>query len=251
MVILILLLLFETTIPCVNALNTPTYFAKIMYEEVYLYKKPIDNDSCENIYFTLPKTYYVLLTGNENEMFYQANYLDFCGYVKKESVQAVAGTPNQPYLKNINFRIYADMSRQLMSEPNISSITSTQIASIPLYARNIKYYGKILGETLIDGRTNIWYFCKYTADKDYYGYVYSDFCDEIPNPLPMNTENFTFIHNPNFELNVTTSQTIPIKDHSVKIIVFILCIPALIVAFMIIKIATTSLPHEGKIPHFS
>ena len=37
---------------------------------------------------------------------------------------------------------------------------------------------------------DIWYYCKYTADKDYYGYVYSDFCDEI-SPFINNNEELT------------------------------------------------------------
>ena len=234
MIILILSLLFQNTIPVVQANNTPTYFAKVMLDETYLHKTPELNSNSENVYFQLPKTYFVELIENTNEFFYKARYLHFYGYVKKDSVQAVSTTPSCPFLENVSFRVYADMSRSLMSNPNTSSTTSNLVATIPLYTKNLTYYGSIVGETLIEGRTNIWYYCKYSADKDYYGYVYSDFCDNL-SPIKENTEEVTFINNPTFKPEEKQPTTIPPNNNIVGIIIGILCIPALIFAFMIIK----------------
>ena len=123
-----------------------------------------------------------------------------------------------------------------MSEPTTSSATSELVAKIPLYSRNITYYGKIPGESLIDGRTNIWYFCKFSANTDYYGYIYSDFCDEIPLPIPENTEKVDYYSGELFiEAPPKPVNSIPTTSSSTGIIIGILSIPAIVFFFMIIK----------------
>ena len=237
MIILVLILFLNATTPIVFAENTKTYFAQIMFEQVYIYKTPTNDNSISNIYFEIPKTYFVELLSNANENFYYAKYCNVTGYVKKESVQAVANTPNTPFLDNLNFRVYADLSRNIRTEPNVSSNTSSLVASVPLYSRNLTFYGKILGENLIEGRTNIWYYCKYSADTDYYGYVYSDFCDELPLTFPTNTEEVTYISNPTFkdEYTETNPTSLDLQSNTTAIIIGIITIPALIFVFMILK----------------
>jgi len=238
MIILILILFINTSIPVVYAENSSkTYFAQVMFEQVFLYRTPNNDNSSLNIYFEIPKTYFVELLDSENDDFYLAKYSSITGYVKKESVQAISNTPSKPFLDNLNFRVYADLSRDLRSEPNVSSTTSSLLANIPLYSRNLTFYGKITGENLIEGRTNTWYFCKYSADIDYYGYVYSDFCDELPSTIPTNTEEVTYISNPTFLEPIENNNTnsINLNSNTTSIIVGILTIPAIIFVFMILK----------------
>lgn len=231
MILLILLLIFETSTPVVYALNNETYFAKILFEQVYLYKTPIDNNDVSNILFELPKTYFVELEEAHND-FYKAKYLNQTGYVKKDCVQAIIGAPKQPFL-NLNFRVYADLSTNIKPTP---SSTSDTIIQIPLLTKNITYYGKIHGENLIEGRTDVWYYCKYSTNfESYYGYVYSDFCDEMPAEIPINNEKVEFTNNPTFEVNITPVKSIPITNNAVGIIIGILSIPAIIFVFMIMK----------------
>ena len=122
----------------------------------------------------------------------------------------------------------------MRSSPTTQTSSSNLIATIPNLTKNITYFGKVSGECLIEGRTNVWYYCKYTADKDYYGYVYSDFCDEMP-PIVSNTEEITYITNPTFEVQTQSTNTIPITNNAVGIIIGILSVPALIFVFMIMK----------------
>lgn len=236
MITLLCLILFSNSIPYVSATTEKSFYAKVMFEQVFLYKTPELDNSNSNVYFELPKTYFVLLTGNANEDFYSARYLNINGYVKKNSVQATSSTPVKPFLDSVNFRIYAELSRNLMSEPNTTSASSKQIAIIPLYSKNVTFYGKVIGETLIESRTNIWYFCKFSADTDYYGYVYSDFCDQFPADLPENTEEINYIENP-FATAEPPEQpkSLPLKSSSTGIIVAILTLPAIAFFFMIIK----------------
>ena len=84
MLILILLLLsIQNSILPTYASTYDTYFARVMYDDVFLYKTPVDISSYENVMFVIPKTYFVELTEEAGTDFYKANYLDFTGYVKK------------------------------------------------------------------------------------------------------------------------------------------------------------------------
>ena len=229
MFLLIVILFLECTCPTVYAAEQETFFARIMFEQVYLYSSPIDDNSYSNIMFELPKTYFVELVDSANSNFYKAKYLNFTGYVKKNSVQAVENKPTVPFLENISFRVYAELSQKIYATP---SLTSNLIVTMPPLTRNITYIGKIAGDTAISGRTNIWYYCKFSNNYDYYGYVYSDFCDEL-STIVNNTENLNYIENPTFTVNIKPQNTIPANDNIVGVVVGILSVPALIFVFLL------------------
>ncbi|MBE7076977.1 MAG: hypothetical protein E7374_03720 [Clostridiales bacterium] len=230
---LILSFTFPFYISPVYASNE-TYYARVNSDDVFLYKSAVDLTECENVLFILPKTYFVRLTADENSMFYRAEYLGVSGYVKKDSVQVIVGTPTTPYMDNINFRIYAELSRDMRSLPTTNG--SNQITYIPLYSRNLTYYGEVVGETLISGRTNKWYYCKYSAGEDFYGYVYSDFCDELPKTMPENNEEVVYSTTPPFQkLDIKEEKSLPVKSKTTGIVIAILTLPAIIFAIMIFK----------------
>ena len=207
-------------------------FARVMFEHSYLFKNPSDNIEYSNLFFELPKSYFVELTDAVGE-FYKARYLSFEGYVKKDCVQAVKHVPNNPFLTNISFRVYADLSRQLRSSPTAYS-ESNLITTIPHLTRNITYISRLKGDCLIEGRTDVWYYCKFHSDKDYYGYVYSDFCDEFT-PILDNLEEVEYVSNPTFEPITPPAKTMSMSDNSIGIIIAIISVPAIIFAFLILK----------------
>ena len=236
-ILLVILIFMQNNYMVVYADTFDTYYARIMYDDVYLYNEPIEVDSYANVMFCLPRTYFVELLGEANNDFYKVNYAQFTGYIKKDSVQTIIGTPITPYLDNISFRVYSEQSCTLRSEPTSLGGSETQVAYIPLYSRNLTYYGTIKGEMYVDGRTDIWYYCKYTSDKDYYGYIYSEFCDgdDLMN-MPLNTEEVTYTEAPDFSANTDTNATsLPIEDRTTYIVIAVLTIPALIFVFLMIK----------------
>ena len=232
MILLVLLLSFNSICYPVYAYHEQVYYARILFDQVYFYKTPNDDNSFSNVYFELPKTYFVELISLEGN-FYQARYLNFNGYVKKDCVQAVSNFPNNPFLNNITFRVYAERSQQIWSQPSTKSPSSV-VYEIPLFTKNVEYISKITGEGLIEGRTNIWYYCKFSSNKDYYGYVYSDFCDELTF-IPNNTETVNYINNPTFSKETPQINSIPKDSNYVSIIITILCIPAIIFAFLVLQ----------------
>ena len=251
MIILVLILFLNATTPVVYAENTSeTYYAQIMFEQVYLYKTPTNDNSTLNVYFEIPKTYFVELLENANESFYYAKYSNIFGYVKKASVQAVSNTPNSPFLDNLKFRVYADLSRNMQTEPNLSSNTSSLVASVPLYSRNLTFYGKIIGENLIEGRTNIWYYCKYTVTNEC-GYVYSDACDKMDN-IVKNTEKLPYISTPQWNLTPTQSpQLVAIDSNPFKITVILICIPFIVFGIILLRWAYTKKGNKKEIDTFN
>lgn len=210
-----------------------TYFARVLNDDVMLYKTPNEQDDYSNVYFILPRTYFVELVDEEGE-FYKVNYISFSGYVKKNSVQAISGVPTNPYLTDVSFRVYSEQSRDLRSEPTTKSGTSQQVAYIPLYSRNLTFYGRVVGETLVEERTNIWYYCKYSADQEYYGYVYSDFCDFMTGYVD-NPEQVTYIENPSFTTTASATTDAQLNNKATGIIIAVLMVPALIFIFLIVK----------------
>lgn len=241
--ILLLILLFSINPTPVYALEQD-YFARIMLDQAYLYRQPIDINTNENLMFILPKTFFVKLISSENMEFYKVEYAGISGYIKKDCVQCISGTPNTPYMDRCSFRVYADLSRELRTEPTSAGGSSTQLAYIPLYSKNLIYLGYIHGEEVVSNRTDIWYYCKYTQDKEYYGYVYSDFCDQLANPLPTNNEEVTYISQISFGEEIKESNHLDPKSNLTNIVIIILTIPALIFAFLILKNKKIILKHH-------
>lgn len=229
MIILSLIFILFNSTPTVYAVNTNNIYAQVMNENVYFFKTPVADTSYDNVFFILPKTYFVILTESANDDFYTAKYSNLDGYVKKNEVQAISGKPSTPFLQNVNFRVYSELSCQLMSKPTLNS---TQITTIPVLTKNIIYIASTKGDTLIEDRTNLWIYCKYA--EGLYGYVYSDFCDGLPNPMPTNSEQVTYIPNPTFSA-ITKNQALPENDNKIGIIIGILSIPAIIFVFMIFQ----------------
>ncbi len=241
MAILICLIVFlcQVSLPCSFA--SEVYYARIMQDETFLYLSPIAVEDSSNVLFILPKTYFVQLLDEAGNDFFKVKYKQFYGYVKKDKVQTVATMPQTPFLDDLNFRVYAELSRDMRSNPTTKNESSSQLVYIPNLSRNLTYYGKIVGDQLIDGRTNIWYYCKYSADKDYYGYIYSDFCDELANPIPINSEEMEYTLAPDFAPKQPEQTSIPIENKTTSIVIAILSIPACLFVYLIMrssKIAT-------------
>ena len=231
MKIIVILALVLAFCPIKNTSASQSCFARVNSYNVYLYRTPVMNESFDNIYFAIDRTYFVKITDSANDDFYKAEYNGIKGYVKKQSVAFVDGTPINPYPSNITFRIYGDQSRSLRSEPSDEGGSNTLIEYLPLYTTNITYLGAIEGVEVIKERTNIWYYCKYTGEQTLYGYVYSDMCDKMSKIL-LNTENFNIIDEPAW-LKPSITET-KLSKKNTNIIIGILAVPTAIITFMLI-----------------
>jgi len=232
----------------VQADSTKSY-AQILHAGCYLYKSPVDNTSYNNVYFMLENSYFVELLSEHNETFYKAKYLDIVGYVKKSQVQCVQGSPKSPYLHNISFRVYGDLSRAMYDKPYMNTNNPTLKTYLPLYCENLIYYGIIYGESAVEERTNIWYYCKYTVTNEC-GYVYSDACDKMTTIVP-NTEKLPYISTPQWNMLNISNQLISIDSKPFKISIVLICIPFVIFAFLLLRIAYTKNQNKKEIDTFN
>ena len=188
----------------VNAQNAA--YAQIIQAGCYLYRTPLDNTNYTNVFFMLENSYFVELLSDYNAEFYKAKYIDTVGYVKKSQVQCVQGVPKTPFLNNISFRVYSNTSRGMYDKPFVNTNNPTLKVYLPLYCEDLIYYGKVYGESAIEERTNIWYYCKYTITNQC-GYVYSDACDKMDSIIP-NTEKLAYINSPNWNSAPPSNSTL-------------------------------------------
>ena len=233
-----LILIFN--FPCLSIINgkdfsysQTQYYAKIQTDSVYLYTQP--NQSDEFKLFCLPTSYFVLLTAEANNDFYSCKYGDINGYVKKEEVTAMNGTPVSPYANFASFRVFSLDGLEMRSTPYKTPLNI--LTKVNYLEDNLIYYGSIEGDELIPKKSKTWYYCKYINDNDiYYGYLNSTFCDEL-SEIPLNMETFTKIEGTLFPVK-TQTQPPPSSELSgtAKTLIIIgVSLPCVLILYLLIK----------------
>ena len=196
------------------------YWAKITSDDSFFYA----TDSEISPLFILPKSYFVKLT-DESENLYKAQYNGIEGYLKKDCVTPMDGTPVQPYFTE-TFRAFLPSGTDLFAMT--SSNNSYKIATIPYLFDGLVYYGSIEGEEAIPEKGNLWHYCKFGDD---YGYVYSIFCDKLSSP-PINNEIFPVLEVVNFNPPTAVSALSPV---AMSFIIIGVSLPCLIVLYLLVK----------------
>ncbi len=214
------------------------YYGRAIENGIYIYSSPTILDDKSNRIFEIPKTYFVQLLGDENDLFYKASYNSIYGYVLKSEVSCINQTPQNAYAININFRVFTPSGANLRSSPNESKGATNLITSIPFLETNLVYYGICEGEEAISYKGNIWYYCKYiTQNQEYYGYVYSPLCDLLT-PINENTEKFEYV-TPNFSVPDKNGDD-PDKYLSIStpwqiIIIVLISLPCIFIIYFLFK----------------
>lgn len=208
-----------------NADNT-FYYAKVMSSDAIFYSYPFELVS--NQLFTLPETYFVKILDEANEIFYYAQYKDAIGYVQKEKVSVMNGTPNNPYA-SATFRTFLPDGLGLYSKPTISS--EDLLVNVPYLTESLDFYGYISGEEAIPDKTDQWIYCNFDNGQSNFGYLYSVFCDNLTQ-IQGNNEIFEIIDNPSFTLGATAVELSPV---AMTFIIIGVSIPCLIVIYLLIK----------------
>ncbi len=208
------------------------YYAKITRDEVYFFEQP--NDSTEFRLFKLPASYFVLLTADANDKFYSCRYGDKTGYVKKDEVTAMYGTPLSPYANFANFRVFALDGIEMRSTPRKNPLNV--ITKIPYLEDNLLYYGSIEGDELVPKKSSIWYYCKYINDEQsQFGYLYSSFCDEMAN-IPLNMEEFDKVEGELFPLPVQPNTPSTHLSGTAKTLIIVgVSLPCVVILYLLIK----------------
>lgn len=215
-------------------------YAKVIGSNVKLYRSTSGSEDITNIFFTIPQSYYVILSPSNDENYYSAIYIDEEGFVKKEEVQCVKGTPSKPFADNISFRIFIPGGVDMRSSP-MQSEGINYVAPIQFLETNLKFYGSIDGEQVISYRSSEWYYAKYYKNGKYEkGYIYSVFCDLLTE-IPENLEMLEYLEEAEFELIPTGNNPVIESDlnalPSVTQIVIIVAVslPCVFIIYLLFK----------------
>lgn len=208
------------------------YYAKVQSDDVFFYDQPLEED--QHQLFVLPTTYFVVVYADANDEFYACRYDNLTGYVKKESVSVMEGTPQKPFATFATFRLFAVDGLDIKSTPyNLSSNT---LARVPFLQDDLIYYGNKIGDDLVPDKTNIWYYCKYTTGlESFQGYIYSAFCDQLAQ-IPLNNEKFAIVSTPIFSSqDAVTLPATQLSGTAKTLIIIGVTLPSILILYLIIK----------------
>lgn len=174
-------------------------------------------DSSGNIITSLPATYFVAITG-QNEFCYICSYLDIEGFVDKPEVEIVDFEPVYKYAKPTFTATNDTHPVNIRSSPTKDGEILTKIPDGQIGI----YYGEVVGEQLIQG-IDRWYYVRYGNETVQHGYVYST--QVSVNDIPQNVIE---------KVKKDEEKELSIKTDALEgIFVVTLCIPAVIIMFII------------------
>lgn len=215
--------------------SATSQFAKVK-DNCTLYKtETITNNALTNIYFTIPKGYFVTILATFDAAF-KVKYGDIIGFIDRQSVNIVSLTPKQPTLVGLTFAIKPEAGTQIRQTPTAAD-TSNILSPVPANSQNITYIAQINGEIPTGGVSDVWYYAEFTPTFNptctYRGYIYSERATGLP-PIPNNLENDVL---PDTDTTITsTDETLSINPTTRGVLIALICLPVVIVfVLMLVK----------------
>ena len=229
--------------------NNESYQTKEILSTTPLYKTTTDDpQNLANIYFFLPKTYYVEILNSckldSGADGFFVRYGETEGYCLSSSLSADFSTIATTQ-SGITLKMYPDAGTYIRSTP---SIADNKIRIIPQSTSGIIYIGSISGDTPTDGTTNTWYYVEYNISdtKTVLGYIYSERgilsapLTELtrPNQTPTTpeaskTENTATT--PTADTNINPSLNLSVSPALKWVIALLFIIPVIVIFALLIK----------------
>ena len=229
--------------------NNESYQTKEILSTTPLYKTTTDDPkNLANIYFFLPKTYYVEILNSckldSGADGFFVRYGETEGYCLSSSLSADFSTITTTQ-SGITLKMYPDAGTYIRSTP---SIADNKIRIIPQSTSGIIYIGSISGDTPTDGTTNTWYYVEYNISdtKTVLGYIYSERgilsapLTELtrPNQTPTTpeaskTENTATT--PTADTNINPSLNLSVSPALKWVIALLFIIPVIVIFALLIK----------------
>ena len=155
--IAILLFCIALNFCCINSsiYASNSSYGKIIMSGAYLYRSNTITSNYSSAYFELENTYFVQILFEDDET-YKVSYNGIVGYVSKNVIKRILGTPQKPYPKNI--KLVASKNCYLRSSPTQSDYDN----DIMLISSNtsIDFIGRIKATSIEDFGDNTWYYVK-------------------------------------------------------------------------------------------
>ncbi len=229
--------------------NNGSYQTKEILSTTPLYKTTTDDpQNLANIYFLLPKTYYVEILNSckldSGADGFFVRYGETEGYCLSSSLSADFSTITTTQ-SGITLKMYPDAGTYIRSTP---SIADNKIRIIPQSTSGIIYIGSISGDTPTDGTTNTWYYVEYNISdtKTVLGYIYSERgilsaplteltrTNKTPTtPEASKTENTDTT--PTADTNINPSLNLSVSPALKWVIALLFIIPVIVIFALLIK----------------
>ncbi len=196
------------------------YYAKVQNTGVYLCSTPSENASL----FEIPYSYFVKVEHSVDDYF-KVTYNGVEGYVKKDKVTLMDGTPEVPYAK-ATFKIFVPY--YLYQSPSQNS------SVVPVNTNTtFTYFGSKAGEQ-VSSTSNLWYYASTIVDgTTHYGYVYSGVTDYLSAIAP-NQETFKVISES--DMNSTPNSELKHLSTGTKVMLIVaISIPCVLILYFLIK----------------
>ena len=156
------------------AYSEKTQYAKVKNECV-LYKSKEMKNSLDDVYFTVPETYFVVILETINENCFKVQYDKYFVYVESNKITLVNFVPIIKCLEGVKCTIKETSGTQIWNKPGTEG---NALTTIPAGTLNITYVAKTYGDIPIGGESNVWYYVNYTPLSNetnvYEGYIYSE-----------------------------------------------------------------------------
>ncbi len=204
-----------------NADDTKTYYAKIQSTNVQLCSSPSENSPL----FKLPYSYFVKVSSAVDD-YYKVTYKDVEGYIKKDKVKLMKGTPQTPFAI-ATFKLFVPYG--MYSSPNTTSAQTTQIADI---SQTINYYGTLQGQQ-VTSSNNTWYYSSIQQNgQTQYGYIFSGVTDYL-SKIDINNEVFDTVSDD--VLDNTTTEFHSLSTGTKIMLIVAISLPSVLILYFLIK----------------
>ncbi len=200
--------------------NQKEFYAKIQNTGVYLCSTPSEVSSL----FEIPYSYFVKVDYSVDDYF-KVTYQNVEGYVKKDKVSLMNGTPQQPYAQ-ATFKVFVPYA--LYETPNQNSSIKAQINT----TNSLNYLGTKAGQQ-VSSSSNTWYYCNFSQDGQVVcGYVFSGITDVLT-PITTNTETFEIVKED--ILNPSTTEFKSLSTGTKVMLIVAISVPSLLILYFLIK----------------
>lgn len=183
---------------------------------------------------SLPASYFVVVTGEEEKGYTPVIYDDLNGFILSSSITIV---DYEPVTKFHNATLSLTNDGHLANIRLLPDHTQDNIVISLSHGSVLHYYGSVNGKTQVDELGDLWYYVRVkNGEKWLYGYVYSLYADatEIPeNVIEKVVEPSIGDTSSNDSTDNNYSPTLsPLRE---GVIITSLCFPVILVAYLLFK----------------
>lgn len=200
--------------------NDKIYYAKVQSAGTNLCSMPNETSAL----FEIPYSYFVKVQYSVDN-FFKVTYKNVEGYVEKNKVSLMNGTPVHPYAE-ATFKVF--LTYNLYENTNQNSGKVTEIST----TTTVEYYGTKIGEQ-VTSTNNVWYYSSITnGEQTFYGYVFSGVTDYL-STITTNTETFEIVDEK--ILDTTTTQFNTLSTGTKIMLIIAISVPSLLILYFLIK----------------